>query len=224
MQPHSLSKLIKKEYLKGIIFPLVLIEAMLLGAYFWSNAHVNHATQNALISESKLHIQEISSRSASIINHEFKAISDITYIFQKEHERFFASYNPALISTKDSFYMTTQEGVIYNAPKNEQSCSLFFSNAHANSSHRLEKAIATEALDSLYTTLLKSNHNIAQLYFNSYDSMNRLCPFMPDALTQYAHDIDIPTFNFYYLADKKTILKKKWYGQMPTLTLQDLDG
>lgn len=25
---------------------------------------------------------------------------------------------------------------------------------------------------------------------------------MPDALSQYAHDINIPTFNFYYLADK----------------------
>ena len=40
MIQHSLSKLVKKEYLKSIIYPLLLIEAMLLGAYFWSNSYV----------------------------------------------------------------------------------------------------------------------------------------------------------------------------------------
>jgi hypothetical protein len=54
MMQYSLSKLVKKEYLKSIIYPLLLIEAMLLGAYFWSNAYVNTATQNTLIEESKV--------------------------------------------------------------------------------------------------------------------------------------------------------------------------
>ena len=202
MMQYSLSKLVKKEYLKSIIYPLLLIEAMLLGAYFWSNAYVNTATQNTLIEESKVHIKEISKRSATIINSEFKAISDITLLFQKEHENFFASYNPSLIINKDSSYSVTDTGVITNTKKREDSCTLFFSNVQKQEPHRLEKAIATEKLDAFYNAILNTNENIAQVYFNSYDSMNRLCPFMPDALSQYAHDINIPTFNFYYLADK----------------------
>lgn len=202
MVQHSLSKLVKKEYLKSIVYPLFLIEAMLLGAYFWSNSYVNATTQNALIEESKVLIKEISKRSATIINSEFKTISDITLLFQKEHETFFASYTPALISTKDSTYKVSPSGVISNTQKNEDSCTLFFSNVQKQMPHRLEKAIATEKLDTFYNAVLQTNTNIAQVYFNSHDSMNRLCPFMPDAMNQYAHDINIPTFNFYYLADK----------------------
>lgn len=126
MMQYSLSKLVKKEYLKSIIYPLLLIEAMLLGAYFWSNAYVNTATQNTLIEESKVHIKEISKRSATIINSEFKAISDITLLFQKEHENFFASYNPSLIINKDSSYSVTDTGVITNTKK-ERTLVRYFS-------------------------------------------------------------------------------------------------
>lgn len=202
MIQNTLSKLIKKEYIKSIIYPLFLIEAMLLGAYFWSNAYVNETTKNALIEESKVHIKEISKRSATIINNEFKTISDITSLFQKEHENFFSSYTPSQINLKDSAYSLRDTGVISNIQKREDSCTLFFSNVNKQMPYRLEKAIATEKLDSFYNAVLNTNANIAQVYFNSHDSMNRLCPFMPDALNQYAHDINIPTFNFYYLADQ----------------------
>ena len=117
MIQHSLSKLVKKEYLKSIIYPLLLIEAMLLGAYFWSNSYVNATTQNALIEESKVHIKEISKRSATLINSEFKTISDIAFLFQKEHENFFATYTPSLINTKDNSYSLTDTGVIINTKK-----------------------------------------------------------------------------------------------------------
>ncbi|WP_263832591.1 ATP-binding response regulator [Sulfurospirillum oryzae] len=202
MIQNTLSKLIKKEYLKSIIFPLILIEVMLLWAYFWSNSYVNETTKNALIEETKVHIQEISNRSATIINNEFKTISNITLLFQKEHENFFTSFDPLHVNTKDSTYTLMNNGVITNTKKHDDSCTLFFSDVQKGSQNRLAKAIATEKLDTFYNAVLKTNENIAQVYFNSYDSMNRLCPFMPDALSQYTHDMDIPTFNFYYLADK----------------------
>ncbi|QIR76945.1 sensor histidine kinase [Sulfurospirillum diekertiae] len=206
---NTLSKLIKKEYLKSIIFPLLLIEMMLLLAYFWSNAYVNETNKNALIEETKAQIKEISKRSATIINNEFKMISNITLLFQKEHENFFASYEPLHVNTQDHTYSLTKTGVITNTKKHEDSCTLFYSNIQKETPNRLEKAIATEKLDVFYNAVLQTNTNIAQVYFNSYDSMNRLCPFMPDALGQYAHDIDIPTYNFYYLADEKHNPQKK---------------
>ncbi|AHJ12402.1 sensor histidine kinase [Sulfurospirillum multivorans] len=201
MVQNTLARLVKKEYLRSIIFPLLLIEMMLLVAYFWSNAYVNATTKTALIEESKVHIKELSKRSATIVNNEFKTLSSLTRLFQKEHEHFFSTFNPLHVNTTDSTYVQTNSGVLFNTQKNEESCSLFFSNAQKQSPNRLEKAIATEKLDPFYTAILQSNTNIAQVYFNSYDSMNRLCPFMPNALGQYAHDIAIPTFNFYYLAD-----------------------
>ncbi|WP_051906636.1 MULTISPECIES: ATP-binding protein [unclassified Sulfurospirillum] len=201
MAQNTLARLVKKEYLRSIIFPLLLIEMMLLVTYFWSNAYVNETTKTALIEESKVHIKELSKRSATIVNNEFKTLSSLTRLFQKEHEHFFATFNPLHVNTKDSTYAQTNSGVLFNTQKTPESCSLFFSNAQKQSPNRLAKAIATEKLDPFYTAILQSNANIAQVYFNSYDSMNRLCPFMPNALAQYAHDIAIPTYNFYYLAD-----------------------
>lgn len=201
MMQQTLSKLIKKEYLKSIILPLLLIEAMLLWAYFWSNSYVNEASKNALVEETKVHIKEISNRSATIINNEFKTISNLTMLMQKKHESFFDTYTPLHVKTDNPQYRITENGVITNTKSTEESCSLFFAAVQKENPQRLEKAIATEALDSFYNALLQSNENIAQVYFNSYDSMNRLCPFMPDALNQYPHDMDIPTYNFYYLAD-----------------------
>ena len=209
MVKNTLSKLIKKEYLKSIIFPLLLIEMMLLGAYFWSNAYVNETSKNALIEETKIHIKEISKRSATIINTEFKMISNVVLLFQKEHENFFATYEPLHVNTQAQTYRLTERGVITNTKKDEDACTLFYSNAQKERPNRLEKAIATEKLDPFYNAVLQTNANIAQAYFNSYDSMNRLCPFMPDALGQYGHDIEIPTYNFYYLADAKHNPEKK---------------
>ena len=206
---HTLSKLIKKEYLKSIIFPLLMIEAMLLWAYFWSNAYVNETTKNALIEETKIQIKEISSRSATIVNDEFKMVANLTSLFQKEHENFFASYDPLHVKANDSFYTQLPNGIITNTKKKDNSCTLFFSDIKKETPNRMEKAIATEKMDEFYNNILSSNPNIAQVYFNSYDSMNRLCPFMPDALNQYAHDIDIPSFNFYFLADAKHDPEKK---------------
>jgi len=206
---HTLSKLIKKEYLKSIIFPLLMIEAMLLWAYFWSNAYVNETTKNALIEETKIQIKEISSRSATIVNDEFKMVANLTSLFQKEHENFFASYDPLHVKTDNPFYTQLPNGIITNTKQKDNSCTLFFSDIKKETPNRMAKAIATEKMDDFYNNILSSNPNIAQVYFNSYDSMNRLCPFMPDALNQYAHDIDIPSFNFYFLADEKHNPQKK---------------
>jgi len=206
---YTLSNLIKKEYLKSIIFPLVLIESMLLIAYFWSNSFVNDASQHALIEETKVNIKEISRRSATIVDNEFGYISKTTALFQKEHEAFFQTYNPLHVEIKNDFYKILENGVITNTQKEKDSCTLFFSSIKKEVPQRLQKAIASEKLDYFYNATLKTNENIAQVYFNSYDSMNRLCPFMADALEQYTLDMDIPTFNFYYLADKEHNPEKK---------------
>lgn len=197
----TLANLIKKEYLKSIILPLLLIETMLLVAYFWSNSFVTEATKNTLIAETKVNIKEISLRSATIINNDFKAIAKTTMLFQNQHKNFFKEYSPLHVNQKDDFYTLTSSGVITNKQKNEESCTLFYSNILKDTPNRLDKAIASEKLDYFYNAILKSNENIAQVYFNSFDSMNRLCPYMVDALEQYPHEMDIPSFNFYFLAD-----------------------
>jgi len=209
MKISTLKRLIKIEYLRSVLFPLIVIEIMLVIAYFWSNSYVSDATQKALSQQAQINLKEISKRAATVIDLEFKNISSLAGIFAKEHERFFKNFDPKSVNTKNPNYFLTKDGVISNKKDSEQRCTLFFSNIHKDSEGRMEKAIGMQILDPLYNSLLASNQNIVQLYFNSYDSMNRLCPFMDDALAQYPHDIKIPKYNFYYLADQKHNPDKK---------------
>lgn len=181
----------------------------LLVAYFWSNSFVNSAMQNALISENKINIAGISERSAKRVDNEFRSVADITELLQARHQEFFSTFNPDTAVPNDGRYRTTRDGVLYNLKKGPDSCTLFYSSVSKNDPDRIQKAIATETLDPFYNATLSTNDNIVQVYFNSHDSMNRLCPYMNDALAQYPHDIDIPGYNFYYLADYKHNPQKK---------------
>lgn len=205
----TLKKIIRKEYLRSILVPLVMIEIMLLIAYFWSNKYVSDATQKTLVAETKINIAEISKRTAGLINLEFENIASITKIYADEHERFFNQYNPLHVMDSNENYFQTSDNVITNKKDIDSRCTLFYSSVLKETPNRMQKAIATESLDTFYNSILNSNKNITQVYFNSHDSMNRLCPYMEDALGQYPHDIDIPQYNFYYLADPINNPKKE---------------
>ncbi len=205
----KLSSVIRNEYIRSIVYPLLVIELTLLVAYFWSNSFVNTATQNALIDEAKINIIEISKRSAQIIDKEFRSIADTTALFKSRHEEFFETFNENSSPLRDSSYRVTSDGVIVNEKKEKETCTLFYSNIAKENPLRFNKAVASGQLDPFYNDILQTNSNIVQVYFNAHDSMNRLCPFMDDALGQYPHDINIPIYNFYYLADLKHNPDKK---------------
>jgi hypothetical protein len=58
----------------------------------------------------------------------------------------------------------------------------------------------TNPLDVQFKNLLERNEVIEQVYFNSPLQVNRLFPPF-DAATMFEADLDVTTFNFFYLAD-----------------------
>jgi len=204
----KLSRILRKEYFKSIAYPLIIIESALLVAYFWSNNFVNNVSQKALINETKVSLATISQHTASVINKEFEKTAVSAALLKTRHEEFFKDSRQSEPLSKGK-YLLTADGVITNRKISADECTLFYSNVFKDDPFRMQKAIASEALDPFYNSVLKTSNNVVQVYFNSYDSMNRLCPFMEDALTQYPHDIKIPTYNFYYLADLKHNQDKK---------------
>ena len=65
-----------------------------------------------------------------------------------------------------------------------------------------EKALRLSQVDPLMRSIRESNPLVAAVYFNSWDSYNRIYPFFMTP-EQYPHDMVIPNYNFYYLADAK---------------------
>lgn len=60
----------------------------------------------------------------------------------------------------------------------------------------------TEKIDSLLKRIPAENPAVVQAYFNSWHSYNRIYPPF-DVLTQYPPGMDIPSYNFYYLANEQ---------------------
>lgn len=62
-------------------------------------------------------------------------------------------------------------------------------------------AWATEGIDDALRSMLKESPAVVQAYYNDRHSLNRIYPPF-DVLSQYEPRMNIPDFNFYYLADE----------------------
>lgn len=66
----------------------------------------------------------------------------------------------------------------------------------------IEDALLTEPIDPDLKRICESFPEVAQAYYNDANSQNRIYPWF-DVVTQYPPKMNIPEFNFYYLADAK---------------------
>lgn len=66
----------------------------------------------------------------------------------------------------------------------------------------------TEPLESRLMEIVKQYPEVVQAYYNDKNSYNRIYPYF-DVITQYEPKMDIPKYNFYYLADKNHNPEKK---------------
>ena len=89
-----------------------------------------------------------------------------------------------------SFYKTIDDG----------HAALWISGAVPITEEVQAVAFFTEPLDTELQRVCDELPAVVQAYYNDANSLNRIYPWM-NVLTQYEPKMDIPTFNFYYLAD-----------------------
>lgn len=98
-------------------------------------------------------------------------------------------------------YKIDPSGVYYK-PINDGGSAVFVSGIFPIDETIRKIVCFTEPIDSVFIQLIASNPAIAQVYYNDRFSYNRIYPYF-DVLTQYEAKMDIPDYNFYYLADEK---------------------
>lgn len=96
-------------------------------------------------------------------------------------------------------YTFAPNGTFYK-PVNDGGAALWISGAVPITPAVQAAAWLTEPLDTELKRLCHDLPIVAQAYYNDKNSLNRIYPWM-DVLTQYEPRMDIPSFNFYYLAD-----------------------
>ncbi len=198
----SFKQLIKKEFVRSALIPIIIIELMLLILYFSINAYKTYRTRITLLQEVKLNIGEIASREAGNINMELSKISGYANLIRRENERFFKDPSKFTMPDVKPVLKVAPNGTMYKE-NNNGGGSIYYSGLNKFGAEQFKKAEMTEAFDPLFKAVVDIDSNAVAVYINTWDNMNRYYPFIDKTYEQYMPNMDITSYNFYYLADAK---------------------
>lgn len=91
---------------------------------------------------------------------------------------------------------------VYHAPFDDGRAASYYSALTPPAMQDQRKIAQLASLDPLMKGLVEGDTRVRQVYINTFDSYNRLWPWF-DAQGTYDSHIDIPSFNFYFLADAR---------------------
>lgn len=115
--------------------------------------------------------------------------------------------NKALQRANPSKYRLSEKGILYKPV--DDGYSAVFVSGHIPVDNSIKEIVYfTEPLDQKFKEIIQQYPEVAQVYYNDKNSYNRIYPFF-DVLTQYEPKMNIPDFNFYYLADAQYNPKKE---------------
>lgn len=199
--PIPLCRFAFRELCKAALAPLLVIELALVLLYFSINAYNQARAADTLHRESVGHLQEIVDAQTRILGEQLAAVADLALALQGQTQHFFntPTLQPPPADNPPTFGFAANG--VYHQTNNTGGGSLYYSTRTAVGPAEQHKAARSAALDPVYKHLFGANKNIVAVYLNTFDSMNRYYPFIESVYEQYLPDMNIPEFNFYYLAD-----------------------
>lgn len=191
----GLRRWIWRAFVRSALIPLVLVEAGLIAVYLLSNQAVRDAQVNYLRETALSDLQASASQEARVVDEQLTHIGALTGFYRDMVAGALVDASPV---PPVNLALST-DGVRYT-PEDNGGAAVFYSNVTAPEQQDLDKVARLTRLDSFMQGLQKANPLVASVYFNSHDSLNHIYPWFltPD---QYPHDMVIPDYNFYYLAD-----------------------
>ncbi len=180
--------------MKRIIIQIAVLLAVIIAFFACNNVSP----------EKKL--EQLSAK-AEQINNDFKKIRLEAEVLSTEISKLYARQNEILPTIDTKKYQLATNGV-FTKPVDDGGSAVFVSGVYPVGDKIKKTVYFTEPIDSNFKALVKKYPEIVQVYYNDKYSYNRIYPFF-DVLSQYEAKMDIPSFNFYYLADAKHNPQKK---------------
>ncbi|MDD2888359.1 MAG: sensor histidine kinase [Aliarcobacter sp.] len=203
----NFGKILSNHFVKFSLIPILIVEIALIILYFSINTYISTKNAALLLKEAQSHSKAILENEATIISNKLTEISRTALILQASHENIMSNFNQYNLSNFDAKFDVASNGVFYKTNKN--GASLYYSSKTNITDVERRKATFTEAMDVSLKSVVDSNPIINAAYFNSWDNMNRLYPFIDKVYEQYGEHIKMEDYNFYYLADLKHNPEKK---------------
>jgi signal transduction histidine kinase/CheY-like chemotaxis protein len=200
-----LARWVWRAWSRAALVPLVVVEAVIIVVYLIATAYgtqVNLETTRGIAIEE---LGRIATREAAVIDRDLTGLGAMTRLFADQARRALdAGVDPG--EAERARYRRTPEGMYHSewdpAAAERGQCSVYASALHKPGEVALRRVAALAALDPLAADLLRATPVVAQVYLNTHDSLNRICPGIRIEGV-FPPDLDVRTFNFYYLADER---------------------
>ncbi|WP_256206981.1 ATP-binding protein [Pseudomonas sp. P97.38] len=199
----SLRQWIWRAFVSTSLLPLILVEGVLITTYFITNQSIRSSQIEHLHQSATQDIQDSVQQNALLVQGQLEQIHKAISLYAKSTEHEFTENLPPVAASLS----ISKDGVRYSAADDGGSAS-FYSNLTPPQKQDLNKISVLANQDFIMKQLKDADPLIASIYFNSWDSYNRIYPWF-NTLEQYPHDMDITQYNFYYLADAKHNPEKK---------------
>jgi signal transduction histidine kinase len=196
-----LKKILSSHFIKFSLIPILVVEITLIILYFSINKYIATKNTDLMLNEAITSSQNILKNEANKISEKLRQVSEYATILQKEHESIFKNSENIYLPNGKPTFDVASNGVYYKT--NKVGASLYYSSNTKITEVEAHKALFTEAMDTSLKNIVDTNPLIMASYFNSWDDLNRLYPFIPKVYEQYGEHINMEDYNFYYLADQK---------------------
>lgn len=193
----SLRTWIWRAFVQTALIPLILVETVLISVYLITNVSIRDAQISHLRTTAVNDLQTAAGQEAHLVESELGHIARLTSTYASLTQQ---SLNDTQ-TVAPAELAVTPSGVRYS-PGDDGGAASFYSNVTPLEKQDLQKVARLARLDPLMRETVRQNPLVASIYFNSWDSYNRIFPWF-DTPAQYPHDMVIPDYNFYYLADAK---------------------
>lgn len=193
----TIQKTVRQSFIRAAIIPFLFVEITFLLIY-WLSVTISNDQSIQIATESAYDtIQIQTSKAAKRIEHQLATVSTLTSVFSEQASVVFNQEMPS--SPLPNNLTLSSSGTYYSTFDNGGS-SVFYSGIKPIGQQQRDKVAKTAHLDPLMKSIKHSNSLIRQVYFNTFDSYNRMYPYV-DVASQFPEKMDIPSFNFYYQAD-----------------------
>jgi PAS domain S-box-containing protein len=196
---YPLRQWIWRAFVQSALIPLILVESVLITVYLLSNAAIRDAQIEHLQESALDDLSAAAMREGQVIDGRLRSVEAQVQIFRDAALNALRNEGFQPDALERQRHALSESGVFFSRSDDGRAAS-FYANSTPVAQQDHAKALRLSQLDPLMRSIQAANPMVAAAYFNSWDSYNRIYPFFMTP-ERYPHDMVIPDYNFYYLAD-----------------------
>lgn len=199
--PLTIKELIRKNFISSSLMVIILMEIITVVSFVLLISTIESNASDLLSQSIEENISLNASANANFVSEKLFDVSNLTGLMQTQMEDFFTTIDQVPMPKIEGNYKFHENGAFYDANLDSVSALYYAKSTFEASDDALEKALKTERFNDDFQSSIESYPMIDQIYFNSWDSMTRIYPYIEDLPALLGPNMVIGDFNFYYLAD-----------------------